>query len=322
MRQIFDARAERPVINALFIQPTYCCARSCKDCYVKEHERSGKQVSVTEMARLFELFHGSRGGECNQITISMDVVPHNHQPSRDWMIGFAQEVRIAQLNIYPESAVPEVHMTFKDIESFHEYECHVTGFLGQVALISLSDIKREDLSYIRALSKRYPQLAINYNHMSPEYLTNGSWNDHVELMEQILMEVDSVYLIAQKTPLGTDRDLLMVARDNKRMFHDLTYFKKLRNDIGSGKFLVDGCIKDVINFELEGFGCSSNVSRFQVWPDGSVSGCAYAKRADTSSAATAEGIIENIRKSRETYNFKQCHLPSTYHSLSEKAKAK
>lgn len=321
MRQIFDARAERPVINALFIQPTYCCARSCQGCYVKEHERSGKQVSVTEMAKLFSLFYTQRGGECNQITISMDVVPHNHQPSRDWMIGFAQEIRRAQLDIYPEIEVPEVHMTFKDIDSFIEYEQHVTHFLGQVDLISLSDIKAEDLDYIHALRKRYPKLAINYNHMSPAYLTNGSWEGHVRLMSEIMQEVDSVYLIAQKTPLGTDRDLLMVARDNKRMFHDLTYFKRLRNSLDfNGKFLVDGCIKDVINFELEGFGCSSNISRFQVWPDGSVSGCAYAKRADTSSAATAEGIIENIRKSRETYNFKQCHLPSTYRSLSEKAK--
>ncbi len=82
------------------------------------------------------------------------------------------------------------------------------------------------------------------------------------------------------------------------------------------KVSVDGCLQDTIKYTKTGFGCSSNVSRVQVWPDGSVTGCPYAFSSDGPIGKTAEDILDNIISARKQYDFKQkCHLPEVYNSI-------
>jgi hypothetical protein len=321
MRYIYDARAEVPVINALFIQPTYWCARNCNNCYVKQHIKAGPQVPVHEMVELFWGFYLGTLGECNQITISMDDMPFGGKEGHQWMRNFLEELweHFNRVTV-AFGQRPEVHMTFRSVQSYQEHGKIWPELPAILSMITFSDIIEHDLPWIASLKNRYPRLNVNYNHMSPAYLTNGSWDTHVKSIKQILQVVDSVYLVMEKRPLGEERDLIQVGIDRKRMWHNLNYFKRLQRDLNDRRVSVDGCIQDVVEFERSGNGCSSSISRFQVWPDGSVSGCAYAKQGDTSSAATAVGIIANIRKARETYNFRKCCLPGTYRSLQEKKK--
>jgi len=321
MRQLFDARAEKPVINALFIQPTYWCARNCNNCYVKQHIKTGPQIPVCEMIELFNGFYTKTLGECNQITISMDEIPPRGTEGYTWMMDFARALRWGwpgvQSECYPDS--PEVHLTFKNPASYRKYEQTSITLPGRslVSTITFSEIVEGDLPWIHSLKAHSPLLHVNYNHMSPAYLTNGSMNDHIKWINRVLEVVDSIYLIITKRPLGQERDLIQVGVDIKRMRHEFQYFKRLQRETMSPKLMVDGCVKDVVNFEQEGYGCSSSISRFQVWPDGSVSGCPYALKGDTSPASNALDIVKNIRKARDTYNFRMCYLPGVYRSLQE-----
>jgi hypothetical protein len=324
MRYIYDARADEPVINALFIQPTYWCAMKCSNCYVKAHKHSGEQVTATEMGRLFRRFYYGTGGYCNQITISMDSIPRR-EDRKAWFDQFISRlseiyVHTTLFRFHKTRDLPEVHMTFRNPPAYREYEKCWDYILGMVTMITFSEIVEGDLPWIVSLKKRFPSLKVNYNHMIPTYLTNGSWQEHIGFLKKVLQVGDSIYLVLEKSPLGEARDLLQFGLERKRMFHTLQYFKRIQEDLQSDKVIVDGCITDTVESCKSGHGCSSSISRFQVWPDGGVSGCAYSKESRTPPASTAEGIIENIRKARETYDFRMCHLPSTYRSLQENKK--
>jgi hypothetical protein len=113
--------------------------------------------------------------------------------------------------------------------------------------------------------------------------------------------------------------------DRQRMQNDISYIQTMLGRLPEhvrSKTNVDGCLEDTIRFSRTGFGCSSNVSRLQIWPDGSVSGCPYAFNGSTPPGLSLEDLLANIRAARETYDFDRCHLPDVHNSILQRPKAR
>jgi hypothetical protein len=261
----------------------------------------------------------------NQVTISIDDIPpptgdDSSRPAH--MIGLFcaamkawQNARNSFGNLLPseEMHIPELHMTFNTERRSHLGNVHVAQ---TVDMLSFSNINHKSLKFIQHLANH---THVNYNHLVPSNVTSFNINEHVKRMTEIGEVVDSIYMVMFKTPVGGKRNKLVEIGDQQRMSSDITYINtmldRLPKDVRR-KVHVDGCLKDTIRHRQTGFGCSSNVSRVQVWPDGSVSGCPYSFSGSTGPGKTAEDILGNIRKARGQYDFDdRCHLPSVYDSL-------
>lgn len=335
MLPVLSMGGPRLEVNALFIQPTRWCDLDCKGCYVKEHSggEMGYHTPVEEQYKLFTKFFEGEEAWANQITIAIDNfppdlgmteppsrllgLPYNRAMMRRHMITLFHTV-MTQLARDPNHHGPEVHMTFNSDQVLKEY-LHAVNWsdnnAGLLSVVSLSHIK--NIEYVKDLAKH---THINYNHLVPGNVTSFNIDKHVERMTRIGEVVDSIYMVIFKSPVGRERSDIVEIGDRSRMLSDLSYIRTMMERLPEHvrrKIHVDGCVKDTAKFLKTGFGCSSNVSRFQVWPDGSVSGCPYAFSADGGvTGKTAEDIMDNIRAARSRYDFKErCHLPSVYNSI-------
>jgi hypothetical protein len=313
MINIFNAKAEKPIINVLFIQPTFYCGNNCKGCYSKAHKQVGPQVSIDVLASLIAGFYSESLGSCNQITISMDVLSKIKQFSHfmcNFNSGFTDALALNYLR--QNLSHPEIHLTFR---SAGEIQIQASYLNFTPDLITLSDIREHDLPWISSYKNRHKGTKFNYNFMTPYPLTKSSADQAIKHVKQVAQHVDSVYLVARKSPVGRERDIEDCISDISLMKNDLYLFSRIDKELNRDpKIKLDGCLVDIIDSKYTGCGCSANISRFQVWPDGSVSGCAYAKESDTPPADTVEGIVNNIRLASKTYDFRKCYLPSTYQS--------
>lgn len=324
---LYKNNPNRLEIGTLFIQPTYwCSSQSCKNCYVKKHSGpTDKFISLVQAIRLFNMFYQGESAWANQITISIDNLPPNTTANDfhyTYMLGYWLEVRAAiWRDKRPRRERPEIHMTCHSWDSWSEYTTSELAdddifILELLDMISISNIT--DLELTKDLTK---QVHVNYNHLIPSDVTSQNIDKYVEKMIKIGKIVQSIYLTVNKTPIG-----LSLSEDAQRfmayrMSSDLSYIKTMLECLPKDvrrKVHVDGCIEDVNKARKTGFGCSSNVSRFQVWPDGSVSGCPYAYSGNTGPAENAEDILKNIKEARKTYDFRErCHLPAIIDSISQ-----
>ena len=219
----------------------------------------------------------------------------------------------------PRLDKPEVHFTYHNLDTYASYteDNNYTSAGSALSMISFSHIKVEDLSSIDALNDFTD---INYNHLVPWNVSSQNIDKYTKDMIAIGEVVNTIYLVINKRPIN---DKIVRIGDGARMQQDIAYINTMLERLPKhirNKVHVDGCLEDVIEYKKTGFGCSSNVSRFQVWPDGTVSGCAYALNGtalkDTGYSPTAEQIMENIRDAKTRYEFKtQCHLPEVYDSI-------
>jgi len=320
----FLTHGRRLEVNALFIQPTRWCGLNCKGCYVKEHhgDEGTYHTPLNEQVKLFHEFFVGRTAWANQISISIDNLPQLTtavDDPADRMLRYWWEIMTyLQKDLREKSDRPQVHMTLHNDVVWREY-CRINDVEPLVwarhpDVISFSNII--SLDFLKVVAK---QTHINYNHLIPGNVTSFNIDKYVDRMTEIGQIVDSIYLVAHKSPIGADRSELVRLGDSQRMSSDLRYIRtmleRLPRDVRN-KTNVDGCIKDVEKARKTGFGCSSNVSRFQVWPDGSVSGCPYAFSGNTGRGERAEDIMANIRQARETYDFRErCHLPAVIDSV-------
>lgn len=322
-------------LNALFIQPTRWCGLNCKGCYVKEHQggEESYHTPMEQQARLLEYFlsprmHHGLQPWANQITISMDDL-HSDLYKRIHMVNLFSNVLTLRRNARIQSPDwnPELHMTFHTMGTVQQYlKASISSWedLKLLDMISISEINPWAKDWREGLDLLAHQTMVNYNHLVPAGVTSLNIDRHVRKLTEIGKIVHHIYLVIFKNPIGRDRPELMKIGETSRMASDIMYIntmmERLPEDVRN-KISVDGCLQDTIKYTRTGFGCSSNVSRVQVWPDGSVTGCPYAFSGAGAIGRTAEDILENITRARKQYDFKElCHLPEVYNSVGQRPK--
>lgn len=319
-------------MNTLFIQPTRWCALDCPGCYVVAHDQP-EQVHNLNDAVLSDLLHElmAKGHHVNQFTISGDNLSKDPEKKRfmaeamGTYLSWSREAKIA-------GYTSEFHATFNTPTAMRQYEEAYPAMsegLRTLDVISFSNIPAGMPDEVQPNHwmwshrmgngvRTFHRTKFNYNHLIPENVSSLNINEYVEKMEWIGGQVDSIHLVISKTPTGKPRNELVQLGDRTRMKSDLAYIgtmmKRLSTEVRR-KINVDGCLQDTIKYRRSGFGCSANISKFQLWPDGSVSGCPYAHKGSTGPGQSATDILDNFRKAAETYEFRGCHLPDVHSAI-------
>jgi hypothetical protein len=315
MHHFLNKGGSKIEVNTLFIQPTRDCALECKGCYVKEHIPNPNQIDLRILVEVFKHFYLGEEASANQITISLDNMPKDNQVRSAQMFDFALECFDFVARHKTETS-PEVHVTVHDLATLESYSKWTAETLFvAVDLISLSYISESDLPAIQKIQSQY-KVKINFNHMIPHNVSSNNIDSHVKHLTAIGEVVDFIYLLMFKRPI---HDKLVRIGDTERMRKTMAYagtmFQRLPPAIAN-KITVDGCLEDAIRHSKTGQTCSSNVSRFQIWPDGSVTGCAYAFGGDRPEGKTVNDIMDNIRLAQKESDFRsKCYLPEVYNSI-------
>jgi len=293
-------------INALFIQPTrYCkgCDHS-NTCYVKLHQSTDNQIHWLDQLELFRKFYDDKEVSANQITISVDKLPKDEKLANDMVCLVDSILEYIHRDNRPKEERPEVHFTLQSEKDLKEYTKHGVLLWSMLSLISFSELQytEEEENYFRAL--KAAGVIINYNLMvNPRISVQENINKIVFAL--VSNYVDQIYLVLEKKPIGS-------AIDKATEKENLLFFGRVIKALPkTNKVFIDRCFQCYEDYDdtlgCSG-GCHSNVSTFQVWPDGSVSGCAYAISPNTGPATNAEGILTNIRDAQRYYDWERCYL--------------
>ena len=329
MRPVLN-RSNPLELNALFIQPTRWCGLDCAGCYVKEHA-GGDEGFHTPAGIQVDLFHefflGRRGSWANQITISIDDLPKIPEQQNHLSSVFQTIISLISSDEREKGNRPEVHMTFNTPNTLKAYAPGFTTALkvfSNLDMISFSHIPAGPQFQAVSAAKQVlgNDCYINYNHLVPSNVTSLNIDRHIKRMTEIGKIVDHIYMVIFKSPVGKERDKMTQIGDASQMRSDITYINTMMERLPESvrsKVSVDGCLQDTIKHSKTGFGCSSNVSRVQVWPDGSVTGCPYAFHSTGPEGRTLDDILRNVRRARTEYDFKEkCHLPNVYDFITKR----
>ncbi len=326
MRRILSLNSSQFETNVLFIQPTRWCGLNCRGCYVKAHEggEDGFHTPWQEQLKLFNLFYNSDKAWANQITISVDDL-HKDPDKRDHMLNLIRGIFDAlDTDTRAKDDRPEVHMTMHTPRTFYQYlyadvgrKNNSWGKLGMVSFSELPALLAETdgvLKYFKEL-----KVPINYNKLIPTYNDGMDWDKEAQRLAKIGQSVDHIYMVIFKKPVGLKQKDDINQDDTNRMSSDIVYLtnllRRLPDDV-KAKVTQDGCLRDSAQYSTTGFGCASNISRFQVWPDGRVSGCPYAFSGRGKLGSTSEDTLDNLREARKRYEFQEaCSLPKIYSSI-------
>lgn len=325
--------AEHFHINALFFQPTYWCALDCEKCYVKGMEKNtdpevleglnnnihGSLYRLNDLLTVFtnnvnktEESDRRESYWANQVTIAVDNLSKDEAKSKTMSYFFGWVIsRFYSLEEYHYER-PELHLTCNSIDTLNEY-IDLTGtekMMNVVSVMTFSFLTVKDIPKLVVFRNKYPGIHINWNFT----VFNEKWlSAEMSALKEIEPYVDTIYYVMHKPALGDNLD-----RPKTKMYFDA--LPKMKSILGDAfrKVNIDGCVSDAKKWRDTGFGCASNVSRFQVWPDGSVSGCPYQQRPQTSAADNFSDIIENLRTAAKRYEFDNCKIPETLHPTSER----
>lgn len=342
-------------VNTLFLQPTRWCDLNCKGCYVKEHEvfdgttrEQEQHTPMIEQFKLIDYYHHEY--LANQITVSIDDFPPDlgmAEPAGRLMLGLnysRHNMRTHMLDLYMRLIkmrrdrcqenldknrdrfhnMPELHFTYHSLQTLCKYQnalgIDLVGPLSNLNVVSFSHLTENDIGMLSHIAN---EVHVNYNHLIPSNVTSFNIDKYVERMTRIGEIVDSIYLVIFKRPVGRDQKHVVGIGDRARMQGDISYIQTMLGRLPEhvrSKTHIDGCLQDTVQFQRTGFGCSSNVSRIQVWPDGSVSGCPYAFAGNTAPAYSFQDLLDNITEARREYDWTRCHLPDVYNSLHKRPK--
>lgn len=318
MRPILNCSSDSLEVNALFIQPTYDCGGNCKGCYVKARNKQG-QINPKEIINLVWRFvMGQNGCRANQITCSIDQW---NVDQSDALHYFLMELAgVLMTSAVKREVRPEVHLTMRSPQTLKEYTWYdyieLYKSIDMVSYSTLSNTKEEntDIKDICRLTK------VNYNHLIPANITSQNIAEYVKNIAKIGENVHSIYLIVNKDLQRKELSQEEFAIARAKLIHDITVINTLRERLPKSvwkKCNIDGCLQDIRRSRRTSYGCSSNVSRFQVWPDGSVSGCPYAASGiGEGRTRTVQDILANIKEARATYDFgERCTLRKIYDSI-------
>lgn len=303
--------------NSLFLQPTYSCGKGCQGCYLKEQEKFlDKKNNYPQFWQdlIIDLFHNQKYIKANQVTLALDTLPSKQHllytnADREFMLRLAK-LYFSAASTRDNLQEPEAHITVNCINDFKQYIEELDMGTGlKLNLVSISNIN--NLEDIRLVRKLAPGAEINWNILSTSLVKYS-----LEYIKSILQAVDNMYLLLHKAPLGDTGHNIKSFKEACRKIDELREDSyeppadscKLPELVD--KVVVDHCMTDARNFKSTGKGCSSNISRFQVWPDGRVTGCAYNSHNQYRKAAyTIQEVVENLKDARNRYEFSQCTIP-------------
>ena len=324
----------------------------------EDHANPRLTTSPKEQFELIKLFCEGEAAWANEITIAMDDIPSTKTPNsrfkREHMTDL-YDLLFQMIHDFKleNKALPKMHMTFHSVKTYLSYikdarfckdnymfkesildvfmNRHLKSVLARPAylldMINFSQLTntnstKELLKEIRKLTP------VNYNYLIPRNVNNLNIKKHVKHLIEIAPMVDHIYLVIHKTPVGKKLNSDEIENTRKNMANDLFYIEKMKESLPAhiwNKIDIDGCLQDVKKFKNTGYGCSGNISKMQIWPDGKVTGCSY-KNDDpeyqSSGATTSEHLVWHIKNAKTKYDFEDapCHLPDAYDNSEEHIK--
>lgn len=310
-------------VNALFLQPTPWCARNCNGCYVKGFENltGVKDSQIVLFQDILKVINRSQKEDtsspvtatllANQVTFALDRRPAkdpgvrmdnshmvNHTKRRV-MLELFQGFLEAKIH----STGGEFHATVHTLSDLNDYLVDMGGWpftTLPLDMISISHINELEGQMLDEVRKRVAPL-INWN-LTVDPVVNMDKIKHS--FRTVAEHVDSIYLVLHKPNTGQYFDPVAF-----EVHQDFIKFIRSQPQSVQDKVHVDGCISDSRKFLSTGYGCSSNVSRFQVWPDGSVTGCAYNQNRVTPTAENLSELLKNLTQASKVYEFDRCKIP-------------
>ena len=291
-----NSNPNRIELNALFIQPTYWCNKACSGCYV----RGSKQpLPIPVLTEVFRSFLGTPHW-ANQISISMDSFQPG-SPTGNYMKSVCDGL-LSTLNGHPGPDFPEIHLTFRDTQTYRNYD--IGHLLGLIDVVTFSHLTGEDEGLIETIQDIGAD--VNWNLMMPRLTKLNTLSKNIDNIEKIGSWVDSIYLLSKKDTLGRkirttnlQEDLFFLGASGLCLSPEI-----------QEKVTVDGCLEDADKFLSTTFSCSANISRMALWPDGSVTGCPYSSNSKgVEGSISVDSIISNIRKGFARRDFTNCEIP-------------
>lgn len=301
--------------ETLFLQPTWTCAKNCTGCYVKEKESKFGSEEIDFdlwLTILDNIFFSNRNIKTTQVTLALDTLgqnPFSDSYFKMYKIAAVYSAMARDVKRYGYNPNLTIHLTVNDVKDLEQYT--KSELFEGLNLISVSNINSlEDIKRIRECA---PYAKINWNVLASTF--NKKSEDQIR---QIVRHVNQVYLLLPKAPLGKEgHDFNSLWKSMRKIPTLFPRDEKQETDGDScvippliNKFILDGCIRDSNTFKVEGTGCSSNISRFQIWPDGRVTGCAYNSHEQYGKKAESiEDILYNLVDARTRYEFNRCTIP-------------
>lgn len=311
-------------INALFLQPTTLCNLNCNGCYVKawgdKHpegtEKANKIMPYFYRTLLDEMIEGKRIS-ANQVTFALDT-PDSYDQIQQGLFDAYFGAFLSGAKRAKDAGVDmEFHVTTQGWSTLRHYmDSPSMPTLEGIDVISFSTPVGPHR--YEELKRKYPNLHINTNMtLYPKIgkiYSETNFESRTTLIKKCLdgekenprPRTDSIYLILHKPDVGEkyDQDYVDYYQSVAEHFKD------------NPNVMTDGCIQDSKKFLKTGHGCSSNISRFQIWPDGSVSGCPYSHNPITPGVGNVkeeteqlEIVLNNIRAANKIYQFDKCKIP-------------
>lgn len=281
MNQIFRITNSEIHIDSLTLETTIDCAKNCKGCYLKAHQLQGQEVNWSDWIRLVDSFLRieNKNYSCNQISISV-----NERSKIENVITRIEDILGYNADLIEDRKDTRVHLTMFSPSTIKQYIGMDIEDWAAVDSIYFSNILTdEDLDIVDALRAQNKNLEIGWN------ATVGISRTNRNIPED--NRFDSIYQVVNKTEA---KPIFSFSREQQKVHSDV-------------------CLTDYNNWKSTGKPtCPANISKFTVWPDGSVSGCPYSRTSNTGPAQTVDGILANIIEASKYYDFDRCPLKGLY----------
>jgi hypothetical protein len=261
------------------------CARQCPGCYFHAHQLK-ESISKWAIEELFDLFLHSEepNYSTNQISISVNE-PVN---SRDKTFISSLLISIFSFRRDCMAKPTHIHLTMYSPFTIRLYKYIELKQFAVVDAIYFSNIQEEEVEIISELKRLNPKIEIGWNCRIGTALSLG-------LSEKAEELIDIIYYVMDKSK-KIDKGCSVSFSARRKIEH-----------------LKDVCSIDYTNWRTKSISsCSANISKFTIWPDGSVSGCPYTKQSNTGPASDYNGILQNIVKASKCYDFNNCPMKELY----------
>ena len=274
-------------LDAVSIQPSWDCGRACKGCYLQNKSKANRgQQSLKWFQELFRSIFTETHSlfTTKQVTLSVDKLPADHRRA-----AFMEE--ILDIFLKQPKGLTEKHITVHsrmDLEQYGPYR-FLKAFQSELDWISVSKIHNDYDT--RTLSNMGPR--INWNTLPAGIRGYG-------FCAETLSFVDHLHLLLEKPVLGQDFNRIaeidfMKTRDFLR--------QHFPSELRQGKITFDPCHMALEGYYTKGWGCSSNLRKISIWPDGTVTGCPYDSGREE--LDHEESLVMALR---DEYDWERCRI--------------